>query len=196
MNHRPHGTGLGRRRGLRQAGSAYVLAIVVMVLLMVIGLSLALTTQVELQIGAAEAASTRVFYAADAGIEVALARGLASADHSTLIFRMSDSGDELVDGQLEFLSEVETSPFVPISDVACNLCEINNAGTYSESAYRKINHAVASQAERFMTTDRGENLKFVARKRLAGMIEIQPWKVETAALRPIDDEKQISKIPF
>lgn len=184
---------LGRAR---QAGSAYLLALVVLILLTVIGLSLSLTTQTEFQIGAAEGTATRVFYAADSGVEVSLARGLASADHSTVTFRMTDDGEPLAGGSYEFVNEVETSPFLPILDTACNLCEINNAGTYSENAFRKINHAVMSEARRFGTMDAGTTRKLLAQKRIAGMIEIQPWKVTPSALFPIADDAQMEKIKF
>jgi hypothetical protein len=184
------------RRVEREAGSVYLLALVVLSLLTVIGLSLSLTTQTELQIGATEGSLTRVLYAADSGVEVALARGLASADHSAIVFRLTDDGDPLTGSEYEFLSEVETSPFVPILDTACNLCEINDAGTYSENAFRRINHAVVSRAQRFGTMDGGTTRNLLAQKQIAGMIEVQPWRVTPSALFPINDPAQMAKIKF
>ena len=180
----------------REDGSAYILALMVLVVLTVVGMSLALTTQTEIQIGAAERTSTRVFYAADAGVEVALARGMVSADHSAVTIRLTDDGTPLTGGKYELFHEVATSPFLPILDTACNLCEINNSGTYSENAFRKINNAVTAQAQRLATNDNGVTTTFRAQKTIAGMIEIQPWKVSPTALFPIDDPVQMAKIKF
>ena len=189
-------TGRSLLRSRNEAGSAYILALMVMVVLTIVGMSLALTTQTEIQIGAAEQTATRVFYAADTGIEVALARGMVTADHSTIIFRITDDGEPLTGSKYELFNEVETSPFVPILDTACNLCEINNSGTYSENAFRKINNAVTSRAQRFGTLDGGITTDLRARKTLAGMIEMQPWKISPSALFPIDDPDQMAKIKF
>jgi hypothetical protein len=172
------------------------MSMIVLLLLTIMGVGLAMTTQTEIQIGASEATTTRVFYAADAGLEVALARGLASADHSAVTFRMSDHGGDLANGDYEFVSEVVTSPLVPILDTTCSLCEINDAGTYSENAFRRINHAVMADAERYGTLDAGATRQFLAAKRIGGMIEIQPWKVAPSALFPIDDPVQMAKIRF
>jgi len=181
---------------LRQSGSAYIISLLVLVLLTVIGLSLAVTTQTELQIGANEQIATRVFYAADAGIEVAVARGLAAADHSSRVFRLTDDGEAMQTSGYRFFSEIEVTAFVPILDTTCNLCEINNAGSYSENAFRKINHAVLSTAERYSTYDGGVTTTLKAKKEIAGMIEFQPWKVTPDALVPLTDPAQMAKIKF
>ena len=180
----------------RQAGSAYILALLVMVLLTMIGLSLALTTQTELLIGTNEQVATRVFYAADAGIEVAVARGLAGADHTARTFRITDTGEDMQGSGYRFFNEVEVTAFVPILDTTCNLCEINNAGSYSENAFRKINHAVLSTARRFSTYDGGATTSLKARKEIAAMVEFQPWKVSPDALAPLNDPDQMAKIKF
>lgn len=189
------------KHGLRiannqQAGSAYIVSLLVLVLLTVIGLSLAITTQTELQIGTNEQIATRVFYAADAGVEVAMARGLAAADHSARTFRITDDGQDMQNSGYRFFSEIEITPFVPILDTTCNLCEINNAGSYSENAFRKINHAVLSTARRFSTYDGGATTSLKAKKEIAGMVEFQPWKVSPDALAPLNDPVQMAKIKF
>ena len=162
----------------------------------VIGLSLAVTTQTELQIGTNEQIATRVFYAADAGLEVAVSRGLAAADHTARTFRLTDDGDDMPGSGYHFFSEVEVTAFVPILDTTCNLCEINNAGSYSENAFRKINNAVLSTARRFSTYDGGVTTSLKAKKEIAGMVEVQPWKVSPDALAPLNDPAQMAKIKF
>ncbi len=190
-SHRP-----GSRRPRRQAGSAYLVTLLVMILLTVIALSLAVTTQTELQIGANERVATRVFYAADTGLEVAVARGLVSGDHSSQTFILTDDGLDYQDANPDWASEVSLTPLLPILDTPCNLCEINNAGTYSENAYRKINNAVSSTAQRFMTYDRGATKSAMGEKQVAAMIEMQPWKVLPEALFPLEDNAMMAKISF
>lgn len=180
----------------RQSGSAYIVALLVMVLLTIIGLSLALTTQTELVIGTNEQIATRVFYAADAGIEVAIARGLAGADHTSRTFRITDTGEPMQTSGHRFFNEVEVTAFVPILDTTCNLCEINNAGSYSENAFRKINHVVLSTARRFSTSDGGITTYLKAKKEIGAMVEFQPWKISPDALAPLNDPDQMAKIKF
>jgi hypothetical protein len=69
-----------------QAGSAYIAALLVLVVLTLIGLSLALITQSEMQIGANERVSQRLFYAANSGIAASTARALTNADYSSTTY--------------------------------------------------------------------------------------------------------------
>jgi len=174
----------------RQSGSAYVIALLALIVLTVLGLALALVTQSELQIGGNERVVNRVFYAADSGIGAATARALVSANYTGLTFSMLDpvSGTSLA-----INNNVTTSPFYPILDAPCNLCEINNQGTYSEKAYRRINHAVTSVADR-----RGAALgtDVIAQKTLSAMVEVQPWKSSPEAYAPINDPAQLALIKF
>jgi Tfp pilus assembly protein PilX len=61
---------LPRRPRRGEAGSAYLVAILALVVLTIAGLSLALITQTETQIGANEKMVERAFYAADSGIAI------------------------------------------------------------------------------------------------------------------------------
>ena len=61
-----------------ERGSAYLVALLVLVLLTIIGLSLSLITQTEMQIGANERLIERSFYVADSGISLATARTLVT----------------------------------------------------------------------------------------------------------------------
>ena len=62
-----------KRRNSSEAGSAYIMVLLALVVLTIMGLSLSFMTQTELQIGANERVTTRVFYAADAAVDAALA---------------------------------------------------------------------------------------------------------------------------
>lgn len=179
-----------------ESGSAYIVALLVLVVLTILGLSLALITQTELQIGGNERAATRVFYAADTGIEFSVAKALVTSDHSGVQFAYTEKGTKLADTGLIIGNQVEVTPLYPILDSPCNLCEINNAGTYSERAFLKINHAVTANAQLFGTVDAGANRTPIAQKALTTMIEIQPWKSAPQALAPIDDPEVLQKIKF
>ena len=128
-----------------ERGSAYIAALLALVILSAIGLSVTLVTQTEMQIGATERTVQRVFYAADAGIGTSTARALANADYGSRTYSMEDLNTP---EDLNLRHEVEASPFYPILDSPCNLCEINDAGSYSDKAYRRINHAVTIIARR------------------------------------------------
>lgn len=182
------------RRGER--GSAYVAVLVVLVVLTIFGLALALITQTEMQVGSNEKTISRVFYVADSGIELATARALVTSDHRSRDYLMTDSGVSLVEGKIQLGTQVSVSPFYPIYDAPCNLCEINNAGAYNERAFRKINHAVTVDAARFATVDKGSNRTPVARKTLSAMVEIQPWKATPEAYAAITDPAELARIKF
>lgn len=182
-------TGGGRRRPAAARGSAYVITLLALVVLTILALSLTLITQSEMQIGTNERIIQRIFYSADAGIAVSIARALVTNDFSerTLILDEIDSGP-----LLSFSHQIDISSLVPILDSPCNLCEINNAGTYSENAYRKIGHAVTVTAVR---VGGPENTRTAA-KTLSAMIDLQPWKDPPQAYLPIDDEDALAKIKF
>lgn len=171
-----------------QAGSAYIAALLVLVVLTVIGLSLALITQSEMQIGANERVQQRMFYAANSGIAASTARALTNADHSSTTYSLGDVGSSIAG--LGF--EVEVSPFLPILDSPCNLCEINQVGTYNERSFRAINHAVTAVAIR----RRGATGPTLAQKTLSTMVEVQPWRQTPEALEALNDPDELAKLRF
>ena len=172
-----------------ESGSAYLVALLALVVLTIIGLSLTLVTQTEMQVGSVERTVKRVFYAADAGISEATARALTDADYKAHTFETSEPDANPLLNQRE---SVDVSPFYPILDAPCNLCEINNLGLYSTNAYRAINHAVSGTATRLATTN---NDPF-GRKTLSTMVEVQPWQSTPEAYLVIDSPDELAKIKF
>ena len=170
-------------------GSVFLICLFGLVVLTIVGLALSLVTQSEMRLGANQRPILRVFYAADAGIAASTAKALTSADYDGATYEMSD-GEGL--NALNFRHEVDVSPFYPILDSPCNLCEINNAGTYSESSYRRINHALTANVRRVA----GAEETLLARKTLSSMIEVHPWKTSPEAYLPIDDPNELKKIRF
>lgn len=181
-------TGRSLRASLHERGSAYVVTLLALVVLTIMALSLTLVTQSEMQIGVNERIIQRIFYAADSGIAATTARALVTNDFSarTIVLEEPETN-----ATLNFRSNVEISPLVPILDSPCNLCEINNAGTYSERAYRKIGHAVTVNAARLGGVDTQ-----TAFKAISAMIDLQPWKDPPQAYLPIDDPDALAKIKF
>jgi Tfp pilus assembly protein PilX len=164
----------------RESGSAYVLTLLVLLVLTLLGLVLALITQSEVQVGANERMANRVFYAADMGIGEATTRLLFSTDNQARVYTIKDPG-------LPTSIRVEVSPFHPINDAPCNLCEINQGNDFY-----KVTHVVNVVATRF--GDSGGEI-VLAQKRLGVMIELDPIQQSTDTLRSIDDSG-IQEIKF
>lgn len=168
------------RSAAGEAGSAYIAVLLVLVILTILGLAVTFVTQTEQQVGANERTVNRVFYAADAGIEAAVARALVASDHRGTSFFFNDSGKALAAGQLDLGTRVDVSAFFPIQEANCNLCEVNNAGSYSGRDFYRVTHAVTVRATRFATMDANlpaEQRNVLAQKALTTMVDVQPWKV-------------------
>ena len=165
-----------------------------MLVLSVMALALTMVTRTEMEIGANERAASRAFYAADAGIEVAVAKALVTNDYAESEFTYKDTSGVL--SALELGSEVELSAFYPILDLPCNLCEINNSGSYQERAFRKVNHAVTSTALRYAAAAGSTDRRPVASKELSAMVQVEPWRVPPEAYLPLNDADALQKIKF
>lgn len=174
-------------RGRDQSGSGYLLALLVMVILTLAGISLVAITSTELQLGASERLDQKALYAADAGVASATARAVVGADYRGHTFILTD-----VDTQagLELGHRVEVSPFVPVLKTICNLCEISNAAQYGDEQYYSIHFAVGSVA----TRRAGNSPVVLAERRVTSMIELQPQQLRVDALEPLLHPEELSKI--
>ena len=179
-----------------EAGSAYIVVLLVLVILAIFGIALSLITQTESQIGSNERTLNRVFYAADAGIELAVARAVVTASHDPQTFFYTDSGAAHLVGKLETGTEVAVSAFHPIQVTACNLCEVNNIGTYADKAFYKVNHAVTSRATRYATLNAGGTKSPIAQKTVSAMIEVQPFRASVTSLASVSDPDKLKEIRF
>lgn len=189
-----HGPGRPRPARRTETGSAYMIVISALAVLSLIGLVLIAVTQTEVAIGSSERNANRVFYAADSGFAVATARAMAIGDYTATTFTLPDS----VGGSpISSSNRVSLSPFCPINDQPCNLCEINDAGEYSDHGYRKINHAVTVTAARLASPlgILGTPVT-TAQKRLTSMVEIQPWRSSPDAYAAANDPTQLANIKF
>lgn len=174
-----------------EAGSAYLIALLALVVLTIIGLSLSLITQTEMQIGANEKSIERTFYSADSGIALATASTLVT--HRPAWSEIYKLPDPTAGNKLALTSEVDVSPFFPIASGPCNLCDIANAGQYGAHLYERANHAVTSTAIRRFP---GNDELSLAERSLTAMVEFQPWELPPNSVRAVVDPKQLEKIKF
>lgn len=158
----------------RQAGSAYIISLMAMVVLMIIGLSLSVVTQTEFQISANEKAIEQTFYSADSGVAIGTARALSRSGQDGFTFRMNQ--EERAQGY-KLANRVNVCPFMAIQFGACALCEINQGPQRKQM----VNHAVAAQSERIGWTGSGPpppDAQVKARRTISLMVELQPWDAE------------------
>lgn len=167
------------RPSARERGSAYLLVLLLLLVLTVIGLSLAVITQTEVQIGGAERTATRVFYGADAGLRIQF---MLSRFRQTRSWRY-----DLDPSTTGFVaqSQVDVSPFLPTYTGPCNLCTVN----HGDQNYWLINYATNSQARRVSVVDGVEVIQ--ASKLTSGMFYVQPEQERRVdeSIRIFDKEK-------
>jgi Tfp pilus assembly protein PilX len=174
-----------------QAGSAYLIVLLVLVVLTIVGLSLVAITQTEMQIGSNERVTNRTFYSADAGIGVATARVLVTQDHSARSFLLPDSDSPAA---VKLGETVSVSPFYPILDAPCNLCTINQGNDYYQ-----INHALTVRAARrsWGVSEDGPSATSpqLSQQTVAVMIELQPWQLTAESFQALDTD-QLTSIEY
>ncbi len=179
-------------RPTREAGSAFIVTLLCLVVLTIVGLSLALITQTERQLGVNERTAQRVFYAADSGTHMGTARVLAQNDHNQMTVVLNQSQGKL---GLRLADRVEVSRFHPILASPCNFCEINQGSQYFD-----VNHAITATAERIGWTGGGPppaDAAAVARKTVGEMVAFQPWQVSLDRdVLPSLESNQLEKIKF
>ncbi len=164
-----------------ERGSAYLFVLFVLLVLTVVGLSLALITQTEVQIGASEQQLTRVFYGADSGLRIQLANHLVNG---AVVARTRAQNNEIELGRRTILGTavreiIEVSPIYPIFSGTCNLCMLNQ-----DAEYFSVNHVVTSTSTRLSV---GATPLEQARKTVSQMFALQPWDQTIAALQEAGD---------
>lgn len=149
----------------REAGSAYVLTLIVLLVLTLLGLVLAMITQSEVEVGANERTINRVFYGAETGITSSAANYMFGNSRLGNSFTYMDTGSTI------FGTEVNVSPMLQINAGPCNMCEVNQ-----NSQYYNVTHQLESVANRF-GRDNGGTRKVLATKSLEVMVGIQPLQL-------------------
>jgi len=175
---------LRHERGRRQEGSAYLVALLLLVVLTLMGLSLALVTNTENQIGVNERVLERVFYTTDAGLGIGAARVLVSSDYYYDVDNNVNNSyilNETPGANTSPLvrSTVSVGPLVPLQVAPCNLCEINNSGSYRDASFQRGNILLPAQGSRETLANT------TAQRRIGATMDVQPWRVPTSALFPV-----------
>ncbi|HVR28388.1 MAG TPA: hypothetical protein VMS86_02545 [Thermoanaerobaculia bacterium] len=177
----------GHRRG--EEGSAYVLALLALVILTIVGLNVSLISQTEMQLGDQERSAQRVFYAAEAGFSPSVAKAILDADYLPHEFTLPEP-----ESLLGLRNKVEVSAFFPILATPCNLCEINNAGAYGTKQYFEVTHAVTARAVRIGAGEAASGP--IAQKTVSVMVDIQPAEALAEAQFALMDSAEVKKIRF
>jgi hypothetical protein len=163
----------GSRSDRTQAGSAYIVSLLVLVVLTVLGLGLALITQTEMEIGANERTMQRLFYAADSGISQAVARTVTGFDCRPMLAEDALQIPDL-DSISSVFQRVESSPVMPVLDPPCPLCTINNSGGAQgyggDSTYFNVQHIVTVDAQRVVPLRPAQGQRTVS-----AFLSLQPW---------------------
>lgn len=157
-----------------QQGSVYILALLVLLILTIVGLSLSLVTQSELQIGVNERLSHQAFHSAAAGVDVGTAKALVMPDLRSFEIDLVEPSDVT---NMNLRHRLEVSPFLPILSAPCNLCQINEGADFM-----KINHAVSSSATRIAWMGNPATPPDVptplAQERVSLLVSFQPWRMD------------------
>jgi len=157
-------TGLEARRAER--GSAYLFVLLALLVLTIIGMSVVVITQTEVQIGAAEKTVTRVLYGADAGARIQLAQKMVGNEGRKT--RYNFLADVVAVGAT-LTEDVDTSPILVAYKGDCNLCTINED---SENKKAAINFVTNAQGRRIGVA--GSSTTPQANKLVSIMYFVQP----------------------
>jgi hypothetical protein len=178
-----------RKRNTHRSGSAYIVALLALVLLSMIGLAIVLITQSELQIGGNERVVSRIFYSADSGVSIAIAKALVVGDYlpAGAIVKFPDApGGSAINS----VNRVDLSPFFPIQEQPCNLCAINQQGEYASKSYSFVTYAETA------TSTREAGTTTFGSKAISAQVGVQPWQTGISSYFAATEPAQIAKIKF
>jgi hypothetical protein len=164
----------------REEGTAFILAIICLVVLTLLGVSLSMLTQNELSLGDRERSVERAMYAAEAGFSPAVARALLDGDHSAQQFKVPEVN------ALGLHNEVEVSSFYPVLAMPCDLCEVHNTGVYNHDQFYEVTHAVASRGRRRGNGEAASGA--IAEKALSVMVDVLPTGLQAETFHSLIGE--------
>lgn len=173
-----------------EAGSAYIITLLALVVLTILALTLALVTQTEVQVGANEKTANRTFYAADSGLGIAAAEALTSGRYTGMTLILNRDKRITDEGWINTADRVVVSPFVPIQTVRCDWCPANDDGV---PKFWKVNHAVSSTTQRIAwngDVDPPSDATLLGQKTVSAMFEFQPWPTPPVESLPDGDVLQ------
>lgn len=187
----------GARHDSAEAGSAYLVALFVMVVLGILALSLAMISDTEMLIGDNERQINKAFFAANSGIGFMAGKILLGAE---------------VDGELVVLepaavgtvvrSEVLVEEAELLLDLPCNLCAVQAGSGYEAPEYSRRIFRVAATGRRASADDPTDGFEkggleseqpgalgpeILARRGVSAFLDVQPIPGTAAAYRTSDE---------
>jgi hypothetical protein len=159
------------RRG--EAGSAYIIALLVLVVLTIIGLGLTLVTQSEVQIGANERTANRSFYASDSGHSLAIMGTLRRHwDKNMTVHLNTTKQDTGSSASTTFSDEITITPLIQISSQFSAVTDIT-------SGYSRVTHVVNSTSTRTGLAGSGGSTVPFSQKTVGTTVSLDPWQTST-----------------
>jgi hypothetical protein len=180
-------------------GSVFIVVLFVLLALTVIGISLTSITQTEVMIGTSERAATRVLYAADSGVRVALADTLVNQHPGPRSLRL---GRVVFSSTQAMEDRVDLTPFFPIFLGTCPGCMANQ-----DTGYKAINYVTSALAQRGWQDPARDDANaldnsalelddVVASKTLSEMFALQPQSEPSIAPFQESTQSQIDSIRY
>jgi Tfp pilus assembly protein PilX len=166
IDHRAVNSSRGER------GSAFVVALLVLVVLTIAGLALTLMTQTEMRIGANEREANRTLYATDSGIEVSAAKTYYVHNDKTITFYLNTTQQDTKASTappLTFSDQIVVTPLYEVYHGPAPGTSINQNLPTKYAAITYIVNATATRSGQLQTTS-----QTYAQKVLGAMIEITP----------------------
>ncbi len=152
------------KRPAAAQGSSTLLVTLILLLLSGSCLALLMATQTELLVAFQDKVQVRLLAAADGGVELGVARGIAGAGEPTT----RTLGGSLAGAEVQ----VELSGFVPMAHGACHLCMTNLEGTLgSLGGLRRVSHALSATAT---APRRSDGLPPPLRS-VSAVVDLMPW---------------------
>ena len=173
----------------RESGSAYLVALFVLVVLTLLGMSLSLITVTESQIGANERSIQRVFFAGELGVQLATAKALTIPDTRAMLLDFNEPSG----GAVTIVNRLDVSGMVPIQ------VSSDRPLVKADAEFFKINHAVTSRSSRLgwspgLDPD-SDDPTVLAAAVVGMMIDVQPLG-PTAESIAAHDSAALKKISF
>lgn len=162
------------RRGER--GSAFVVALLVLLVLTIAGLALTLMTQTEVRIGANEREANRTFFASDSGIQVASSDLFWQHNDKAINVQLNTTQQDTGAGSpppLTFADQIVVTPLYYVNHYLIFGTGINQN---QNGQYFAVTHVVNSSSLRTGTlTGSSPYTQNMAQKVVSSMILLQPW---------------------
>lgn len=152
------------KRSASAQGSSTLLVTLILLLLSGSCLALLMATQTGMLVAAQQKVQVRLLAAADGGVQLGVARGMAGAiDPTTRTLGGGAPGAEVV---------VEVSGFAPAASGPCHLCMANLEGTLgSMGGLRRVSHVVSATAS---APSRSDGLP-PPRRSVSAVVDLAPW---------------------